>query len=321
LIARTRTSGRGFSPDCLLLDEAFGLSEEVLASVVPSMSARPNPQIWYLSSAATWESLALLRIRQRGHNPASKGLAFWDWHCELDDDIRDPRSWAKANPAFGRRISSSSVERELATMSKKAFQRERLGIWSESAVDAVLREEEVTGLTVDLPEPPTDGRFIGWGVDVAWDRSGAAIAACFLGDDDKPVVLVVDIRGGAGWLVRRIAELDARYGVNSWTYDAKGGITDLMERAERDHGVILDPLKANDYPAACASMVQRVADASLHFGRSPSLISDAVVGAAQVLSNGWVWSRKTSAPPTSLIAATCALRAWEVGQARQVAVF
>jgi len=50
-IARSRTSGRGFSPDCVILDEAFELDDLALAALKPSLAAARQPQLWYASSA------------------------------------------------------------------------------------------------------------------------------------------------------------------------------------------------------------------------------------------------------------------------------
>src|SRR5690606_9616460 len=44
--ARARGSGRGFSADLLMLDEAQILGEREWAAMLPTMSARPNPQAW-----------------------------------------------------------------------------------------------------------------------------------------------------------------------------------------------------------------------------------------------------------------------------------
>jgi len=312
LIARTRTSGRGFSPDCLLFDEAFALSEEVTASTIPSLSARPNPQVYYLSSASTWEALVLLKLRQRGHSKVSPRFAYWEWHADATEDHRDPRLWARVNPGYGYRLTEHSIQRELESMSVKSFQRERLGVWSESAVEAVLSEEDINNLAVDDPRPERGAR-IGWGVDVAGNegRTGAAIAAAFIADDGLPVVTLVETRPGAGWLPERLGWLTSSYGADPVAYDARGGITDLMERADREHDVAGMPLKYGQYPAACAAFVQRVTEGAIHIGRSPALIGDCVSAIARQLTGGWVWDRRTATPPTALIAASCALYALE----------
>jgi len=314
LIARTRSSGRGLSPDCIILDEAFALNDEVMATLLPSTSARPNPQVMYFSSAGTWEAQVLLRLRQRGHARVKpRSFAYWEWHADPTDDPGDPRVWAASNPAYGRRLTEAAIQTEYATMTRKSFIRERLGVWSESAVESVLAEDSVIPLVVPVPQPPTDGRRIAWGVDVAWDRSAAAIAAAFTGDDGIPVVTIVDRRGGAGWVAHRLGELSVRYDANHVAYDARGGITDVMERAERDYQVIGAGLRHSDYPAACAAFAQRVAEGSVHIAQVPDLVADAAKASARYLTGGWVWDRKTTTPPTALIAATCALRALDAG--------
>lgn len=64
--ARSKGSGRGFTGDLVVLDEAFWLQE--MGSLIPSLSARPNPQVWYTSSAPLprEESDPLRRLVRRG---------------------------------------------------------------------------------------------------------------------------------------------------------------------------------------------------------------------------------------------------------------
>jgi phage terminase large subunit-like protein len=55
-LARSGGSGRGFSCDRLIYDEAYELPEETVAASLPTMSARPNPALIYASSAALAKS-------------------------------------------------------------------------------------------------------------------------------------------------------------------------------------------------------------------------------------------------------------------------
>lgn len=63
---RTRGGGRGFTGDCLILDEAMYLGPQIMAALLPTLSARPNPQIIYTGSAGTKESIQLGRVREIG---------------------------------------------------------------------------------------------------------------------------------------------------------------------------------------------------------------------------------------------------------------
>jgi phage terminase large subunit-like protein len=49
-VARTKGSGRGFTADLVILDEAYALTPEQMSALIPTLSSRPNPQIWYTSS-------------------------------------------------------------------------------------------------------------------------------------------------------------------------------------------------------------------------------------------------------------------------------
>ncbi len=52
---RTKGGGRGFAADCLILDEAMILPTTAHGALMPTLSARPNPQVWYTGSAVDRE--------------------------------------------------------------------------------------------------------------------------------------------------------------------------------------------------------------------------------------------------------------------------
>src|SRR6266487_2848364 len=78
-IARTSGSGKGFSADLVILDEAFELGDDAMAALLPTLSARPNPQIWYTSTAGQETSVQLGRVRERGLAGDDPSLAFFEW--------------------------------------------------------------------------------------------------------------------------------------------------------------------------------------------------------------------------------------------------
>src|SRR3954469_18238821 len=65
-VARSTGSGRGFSGDVVILDEAYKLPAQAMGALLPTMAARPNPQVWYTSSAGTDDSEVLARVKERG---------------------------------------------------------------------------------------------------------------------------------------------------------------------------------------------------------------------------------------------------------------
>ena len=56
---RTKQAGRGFSSDLVVLDEAFNLPPKAVGSLMYTLRARRNPQIWKTSSAAHENSVVL----------------------------------------------------------------------------------------------------------------------------------------------------------------------------------------------------------------------------------------------------------------------
>jgi phage terminase large subunit-like protein len=138
---RTKGGGRGFSSDCLFLDEAMFISEEVHGALLPIVSARGG-QVWYLGSAVDQEihehGVVFARVRERGIRGDDPELAYFEWSAgngspEEDDpdsvgDLADQAAWAQANPALGVRITPQAVDLERRSMDRRTFAVERLGV-------------------------------------------------------------------------------------------------------------------------------------------------------------------------------------------------
>jgi phage terminase large subunit-like protein len=125
-VARSTSSGRGFSGDCLLLDESHELDGEQLAAVLPMVATRKNPQILYAASLANENSLHLAGVRERALE-GKPNVAWIEWSMADDDQVDDRAVWAACNPAYPSRISLEYMEREYGTLGPDLFARERLG--------------------------------------------------------------------------------------------------------------------------------------------------------------------------------------------------
>jgi len=64
--ARTKGGGRGLTGSKVFLDEAFALKPEHMGALLPTLSAVPDPQVVYASSAGPPEAAVLRGIRDRG---------------------------------------------------------------------------------------------------------------------------------------------------------------------------------------------------------------------------------------------------------------
>lgn len=227
-IARSAGSGRGFSGDLNMIDEAYAYTRGQQSALMPTMSARPNPQIIYLSSPPLTGDTGevLYALRRRGDPSAPRGpndppwkldtsLAFRDWGLagDLDDldaiDLGDERLWKQTNPACPARISVEFIRKEFAAMSPEDFARERLGIWPREITGAggVIPAELWRELAV-APERPAD---VAYAIVVAYDRSRTAIAAVGRRADGRLQASIVDHRPGTHWVAERAAQLRGKW--------------------------------------------------------------------------------------------------------------
>lgn len=150
-LARSKGAGRGFSFDKMIWNEAYALTAPQVDATLPAMSARPNPQLWLMSSPPldVTSGEALNRARRAAENGAA-GVAYLDYGADMTLDrigpcaapdcshqagveqgcILDDRAMrAATNPAYPHRIGDEAIDRERATMDPIGFARERYGVW------------------------------------------------------------------------------------------------------------------------------------------------------------------------------------------------
>ena len=208
-VTRTGGSGRGFSADLIVVDEAYNLTAEAMGAVLPTMSARPNPQVWYTSSAGMRTSEQLARVRARGSTPGDPSLAYFEWSAEDGCDLDSREAWAQANPALGIRIPEHFVAAERAALPDEQFGRERLGLWAAHDVREAIPYDLWLSLAAPETPPPSAPVFA---VATAPDRSWSAISAAWRRSDGRVHVILSDYQPGASWVKPRVDELRARYG-------------------------------------------------------------------------------------------------------------
>lgn len=325
-VARSTGSGRGFSGDCVILDEAYNLPDASVDALMPTMAARPNPQLWYTSSAPD-KRLApcdqLGRVRRRALKGGDRSLAYLEWSisphrdecgpgCGEHDDPDAPESWAKANPGLGYRITVEHVARERASMSDAGFLRERLGVGNypvEGDGWAVIPEDAWTAL-VDQASQPADP--VAFAADVTPERSAGAIAVCGRRADGLLHVEVVDHRPGTGWIVERLGDLLQRWKPCAVVVDASGPAGSLIADLDAAGIAVVTP-KAREAAQACGMFYDAVVPSE---GNRPTLrhldqapLNSAVAGAQKrPLGDAWAWARRGSGVDISpLVAATLAL--------------
>jgi phage terminase large subunit-like protein len=305
--ARSKDTSRGFSCDCLLLDEAQILSRAAWSAILPTMSARPNSQAWLLGTPPTLDDDGEVFGQQRalGIEAREPRNAYLEWAAEPDDPIDDPETWAKANPAYGTRIDYEAIATELASMSEEQFRMERLGIWSEDANVPVV----TTARWREMTDPgPADGtKPAAFGVDMSHARD-ISVGACWIGEGD--VAHVEEVWAGADtvaavdWIV---AAAGRRIKVVLDPYSASSLIPELKARGVNVRTV--QPTGA-EMAQGCGTFEARVTADTLTHGEQPRL-TDAITGARRRPirdTGGWGWDRRNpGAQIHPIVAVTLAL--------------
>ncbi|MFF4847994.1 terminase [Streptomyces sp. NPDC001194] len=323
-LARSGGSGRGFSGDTNILDEAMHLGDEAMGALMPTMSARPNPQIWYLgSSGIGGPSVQLGRLRERAlralEGEPDPSLAYFEWSidphlvecpasCTEHDDQGDAAAWAKANPALGFRITSEHIERERLSMSPAVFARERLGVgdYPSDRTDtwSVIGQDAWRALA-DSDSTPSDP--VAFAIDMTPERSHAAIAVAGVSGNAVHVE-VVDHRPGVGWILERALDLQERWNPCAWVIDGGGPAGALIADLERA-GLTVTVPRVREVAQACGQFYDAVTEQTLvHLDQAP--LAASLAGARKrELGEAWAWARRgVSVDISPLVAVT--LAAW-----------
>lgn len=332
ILFKTRTGGggRGFSIDCVVFDEAYELPETAISAIVPALSARPNTQRWYTSSAVDQQKhsygLALTRQRVRGL-ARRPHIAFFEWSAEGDDPglvapglLTDPQVWAQANPSLGLRIELETVRGELdGDMGSREFAVERLGIgdWPDPSAEGsrVISRERFAAAA----EEDRANRIVAdhaFALDVNPDRSWGSVAIAGRREDGLSQFAVVDRRRGTEWIVDRCAELAVEYPGVPFVVLGRGPAANLIPELE-DRGLVVVTASGQDYGVACSVFFDLIDHGTVRYPSPQPELEEALAGARKNTGeeNAWTWSRKASTSPdiSPLVAVTLALWASRMG--------
>lgn len=313
--ARTTGSGRSLSGDTVILDEGFALQPEHMGALVPTLAARPDPQLLIGSSAGMKTSGVLRSMRDRGRAGRPR-LSYAEWTATLKPcEMRycphlpgtegcgydDQETWAAVNTAITRgRMSIETVAGMRQSMPPEQFARECVGQWDDpetggGIIPATAWQERLSRasqivtepvLVLDVSPMSTWACIVGGGIN-ANGRVHVEITS-----DGK----TLDYRPGTDWVV----ELLAGRTVHIVAGSAAESLTARLEAA----GATVEVMPRPKYAAACVAFVANLPD---HLGQ-PELTAAVLAGDKRTADEGlWVWGRgRSSQDITPLVGATAA---------------
>jgi hypothetical protein len=221
-VARSKGSGRGFTVDVLILDEAQHLSDEELEAIRSAVSSAPlgNPQVIYTGTPPNPEKGELGQVFTRIRKGAGKDKRLcWIEYGAPDGplpDIDDRRLLFETNPALELRHANGAygltmdvVLDERADLSPEGYARERFGWWGDPdrKRGGVIDMNQWRGLTVQAGRP-TRGLIV---AHVSPNLDWTSIAVASDGPEGR-TLLLVDRAAGTGWAVQSIVDLVAELG-------------------------------------------------------------------------------------------------------------
>lgn len=233
-VARSRSSGRGFSGDKNILDEAQYLIEAMMAALQPTLSARPDPQLWFFGTPPEEPDAWVYGLRQAGESGAPR-LAWFDWGADLDvtkpeTKLRyaDRTLWFGTNPAAGIRIREETIEDECGPSGLGSkFPHERLGVWLPFAGEGGgVLDPQLWAAMLD-PESKRSGH-LALALDMTPMRDHGSIGMYGPRADELEHMQLVDYREGVDWMVARAAELKVALDPICFVVDGKNGAAALI---------------------------------------------------------------------------------------------
>lgn len=235
-IARSKGSGRGFTVDVLVCDEAQEYGEDAQAALLPTISSAPSGDpiqiLLGTPPAPGMDGSVFTRLREAGVSGRDKRVAWCEWSPEPNAKISDRATWYATNPSLGLRLNVTTVADEFGAMSPEMFFRERCGFWDVGANGSRAFDIDVWNQLAGVP--PADGVRC-FGVKFSLDGSEVALGAAVRSGDG--VVHVEAIRSaplseGTQWLVDFLVQRKDR--TAQIVVDGKSGAGYLIEalRAE-----------------------------------------------------------------------------------------
>lgn len=309
--ARTGGSGRGFAKaDLVVYDEAQHLQAEHVAASGPARLANPNNQSWYMGSGGLATSANAWRMRRRALAGDAGRFAYIEHTAEdvslvdgrvvsVHPDVTDRDAWAKANPAYGRRITDESFTSLLEELGPELFARECLCLWDAepSMVDSVVPADL---WRMRLGSDPAGDR-VAYGLDASPDLKSAAI-----GMSDGRTVLVAEHHPGSVWLPPLLKQLLAEKPGDVWL-DPKGPVGALLVDLT-ELGIGWREITPQQHAQACGGFLAAVSEGDSLRHRGQPALDAAVAGATRrPYGDAWAWNRRTAtADICPLVAVTLA---------------
>lgn len=306
---------RGETADLVLIDEVREQqNDELMDAMLPTITAKRNAQIVYLSNAGDEDSLILNDLRRRGTELDAPGLAYLEWSADPERDIDDVDGWCEANPALGHQgMSMETLVYFRANRPSASFETEHLCRWVQTmqprlvpaaaweACQSTLGEPLRPVLAINMDPSGTRASAV-----LAWTQSDGTVAmkvaADVTGDPIDTERLGPDLR-----------DLAIRLGVSAVVFDPWSD-ADLARWFRKAR-----PINGIEYANASERFTRLIESGRLRWEGSDKIGEDLKYTGRKTVGRGsWMAVRaKHDRPVTAILAAVRAT--WVASEPRQSA--
>lgn len=331
-LARSKGGGRGLGGKRVVMDEALFIAASAMGALMPTLSARPDPQINYGSSGALDVSDHLHRLKERGRAGGDPSLIWVEFcapggwlepscekgrkcshmagteGCALDNE----EYWALANHTLGKRITYKYVRAERRALPPIEFGRERLG-WHEPPVASGNAIDPAQWARLLDPESKREGD-VAIAVDISPRRDYAAIALYGRRPDGLGHGLLVAYKPGTDWVLEELVRW--RDALNPIGVGAGRAVAASLEGEQLDESGFRRPgpgdepqygdlvvLNATDMTAATSQFLDAVKQATFRHTGQVELDASAAGAKTKITEVAEIWVRKDADADTAPVAA------------------
>lgn len=215
----------GLSPTFVLVDElSMVASRDVYDILVSSLGKAEGGILVAIGTPgltgtqdSTGQANVMWELRQAvASDEPPPGLVYIEWSADPADDPADPKTWKRANPSVGDLLDPKVYAMDLATLPAHRFAQLRLGLWTQSEL-AWLPKDQLDALgrhDLEAPEPATT---VALGFDGSVSGDSTALVAVDLATTELHVLGHWERpEGDRDWRVPR--------------RDVRNAITDSFER-------------------------------------------------------------------------------------------
>lgn len=302
IIARSKNSGRGFTADVLIMDEAQEMSDDDIEALMPTTSAAPlgDPQWIFTGTPPGPKVNGEVFTRTRSSALAENPRSCWhEWSaCDPGEvpDLDSPEVWALNNPGMDvGRLQIEVVEGERAQFTAEGFARERLGVWDPPLTDAKWLVVSQAEWTLCKRDEHTPSGSLAYALDVDTNKAGEEWCSIAASDGTHLEVVTPPEAGpGLAWVVAKVVEKKAAGAFTELVLDDKGPAGKLVQPLEAA-GIKVRKVKPDEFIQACGQLVDAVTQrAVVHLGQP--VLDRAVAGATRrdVGDGAWRLSRTLS---------------------------